>query len=186
MDIRSQLLDAFNKVLEEPNHDKLILVSLTKDGGPKSTKIILDELLEKGYMGIYGSFVKPYEQIKDEFPGQTRLLVIDAVSKVYGQGRPQEENVKYIGGPMSLSEFTEKARSWIEIKSSPKMFLFIDSLTVLEIFNPIEKLEKLVEEVNEIVTSKRIIAIGTMYDVNNFQIRLKDKIHSLDLTSLHY
>jgi KaiC/GvpD/RAD55 family RecA-like ATPase len=96
---------------------------------------------DMGYQGIYITVNTPYNELIPIFKKRgldvSKMKFIDAVSQMYGQRTKDTKECRYVHGPLSISGIVESVRAFIpEIKKpKSKVFVFIDSITTVLLYN---------------------------------------------------
>ncbi|MBD3260130.1 MAG: hypothetical protein GF334_00340 [Candidatus Altiarchaeales archaeon] len=147
------------KLSESLTHmdDKAVVsVSTSSVDHLPTVSALLDILTRKrGLGGVYISFTQPYqylaEAVKQANVPLDDLFFIDCISKMAAK-IPSEpkENVVFVENPSSLEEVNVHLNRMLDRVSSPKKFIFLDSLTSLLIYND----EKSVNEFSHFIINK--------------------------------
>lgn len=150
--IRKSLVEEFDGLVDSG----VVVVSVESRQHISSVSALLDLIVnERGMGGVYVSLTRPYEYILKALETaevrSTDIYFIDCISQMAGKVPDKtEKNIVFIENPSSLEEVTMYLDRMFSRVSSPKKFLFIDSLSSLLIYNN----EKSVKEFTHFIINK--------------------------------
>lgn len=112
-------------------------------------------LQEAGYSGIYITFFKDYLELtklmEEGGVDVSRLAFLDGIAKLYGLAQSEERNVTYIDGPLSLDVAIETITKMLALVEGDKKFVFLDSLTVVLLYNSLSRTIEFVRSLSELL-----------------------------------
>ena len=112
------------------NNSGLFLVELPTESYCKTNLFTIKNLLEKGYQGIYVSFQRPVENVNSWFNEYgvdiKKIKVLDGTNEC--------KNKKELL-PKNIDKLFDKIYDSLQKIDSDKKFVFIDSLTTMELIN---------------------------------------------------
>lgn len=112
-------------------------------------------LQSAGYSGVYITFFKDYLELaklmKDGGVDVSQLAFVDGVTKLYGLSQALEKNIEYIDGPLSLDVTLDTVTKMLAFTPGDKKFIFLDSLTVVLLYNSLSRTEEFVRSLSELI-----------------------------------
>jgi KaiC/GvpD/RAD55 family RecA-like ATPase len=108
------------------------------DVNVEAIRVLIEDL---GYQGIYITVNTPYSELVAEFSKRgldtSKLKFVDAISQMYGQSVNDTSQCKYVGGPLNITSIVDAVKKFIPSikKPSRKLFVFIDSITTVLLYN---------------------------------------------------
>jgi KaiC/GvpD/RAD55 family RecA-like ATPase len=108
------------------------------DVNVEAIRVLIEDL---GFQGIYITVNTPYSELVSEFSKRgldtSKLKFIDAISQMYGQKAEDTNQCKFVQGPLSITSIVKTVREFIPKikKPSSKVFVFIDSITTVLLYN---------------------------------------------------
>jgi hypothetical protein len=104
----------------------------------ESIRVLIEDM---DFQGIYITVNQPYLELVQDFKkaglNVSKLKFVDAVSQMYGAMPKDTSQCKYVQGPLNISSIVDSVREFlIQMPGSKKkVFVFIDSITTMLLYN---------------------------------------------------
>jgi hypothetical protein len=104
----------------------------------EAIRVLIEDM---GFHGIYISVNRSYPQLIETFTHYgldvSKLRFVDAVSQMYGAMPVNNNQCKYVQGPLNISAIVTSVREFLKEMTTQKnkIFVFIDSITTMLLYN---------------------------------------------------
>lgn len=160
--------------------NRTLIIQVPMENTLETNAHLIKFLQEKDYHGVYVTLVKNYSVVAKKFLDHAinpeKITFIDGVSKLYCFSEVRAKNVVYITGPLALLELIDQIKAAISRIKTKKIYVMIDSLTILMLYNSIEQLVGFVQALNKIIGEKKIIAFALFLSDKNIKASLENSL----------
>lgn len=133
--------------LENVDEEEIILVVVEEDKYQETNRDIIHHLTEnRDHLGVYVTVNKPCMEVKKFLDADgidmDNLFFVDAISKQTCGIEKQYDNVIFMDSPEDLTGLSIVISETLESMGDRKRFVFLDSISTLEIYNETKTITK--------------------------------------------
>ena len=134
---------SLEQALKEGGQGSIIMMELPTDSYFDANSDTIKQFIDEGFEGIYISFQRPFKNILsflgDKGIDVDKLLFIDAASSLCNEQQHGDIHCIHISQKTEIDELVKAIYTSLPKLKSKKRFVFIDSLTTINLYKPLSE-----------------------------------------------
>ncbi len=150
-------------------NSSVVMMELPAENYFESSVDTVGNLLDKDYDGVYVSFQRPFNNLKDVFEqkglDRDKLWVVDVASAVADIEQSEAERCTHIPEEVAIDDLVRAIYTALDELEADKRFVFIDSLTTITLYKPLSEILRFSEFLTHTVEGHAVEKIVLIFNV---------------------
>lgn len=143
-----------------------------------------------GYKGMYISLSKDFFELKEIMGAKgidiNQIVVVDGVSEMYGTQKAKNGNVRYVEGPLSISNILAEVETFAKEDAEDKKFVFLDSITTVLMYNSLDRTVNFGSTLIKLTTKLDMVGVLVSVSSGITNIQMVDELSKVSTQTIDF